>query len=102
MTNAFGAQRVYANTTVLGVFKNTGITGAVCPEYGAASQTFDANGNISTRVDFNGNRTSYQFDLTRNLETQRVEGLTSSGSTTAQTRTTSTQWDAAVGGAGGK
>ena len=94
VTNAFGAQRVYANTTVLGAFKNTGITGAVCPECGAASQTFDANGNISTRVDWNGNRTNYQFDVTRNLETQRVEGLTSAGATTAQTRTISTQWDA--------
>jgi YD repeat-containing protein len=94
VTNVFGAQRIYANTTVLGAFKNTGITGAVCPECGAASQTFDANGNISTRIDWNGNRTNYQYDLARNLETQRVEGLTSAGSTTAQTRTISTQWDA--------
>lgn len=41
----------------------------------ASSLTYDANGNVATRKDFNGKLTSYSYDLTRNLETQRKEGL---------------------------
>lgn len=36
---------------------------------------FDANGNLSSEDDFNGNRTCLVFDVQRNLETTRVEGL---------------------------
>ncbi|MEQ1741460.1 MAG: hypothetical protein ABL869_03025 [Candidatus Nitrotoga sp.] len=44
---------------------------------GAASSatTYDVNGNIASRNDFNGNRTCYASDLSRNLEISRVEGL---------------------------
>src|SRR5262249_32373289 len=55
-------------------------------------RTYDANGNIFTLTDFNGNRTNYTFDLTRNVETQRKEGLTSAGANTPQTRTITTEW----------
>ena len=54
--------------------------------------TYDANGNVASRTDFNGNRTNYTFDLARNLETQRKEALTSAGANTPQTRTTTTEW----------
>ncbi|WP_084209989.1 RHS repeat protein [Ralstonia sp. A12] len=37
--------------------------------------TYDANGNKASEDDFNGNRACYAYDLTRNLETTRVEGL---------------------------
>ncbi|HSC09285.1 MAG TPA: DUF6531 domain-containing protein, partial [Steroidobacteraceae bacterium] len=92
VTSPLGAVRTYNFQTTLGVFKNTGISGAVCPECGPASQTFDANGNVSSSIDWNGNRTNYSYDLTRNLETSRTEGLTSAGSTTSDTRTIETQW----------
>ena len=47
----------------------------------AASKTvtYDANGNVASRTDFNGNVTCYASDLTRNLETSRLEGMASGG-----------------------
>ncbi|MGM9482953.1 hypothetical protein ACS5PN_17300 [Roseateles sp. NT4] len=36
---------------------------------------YDANGNVAWNEDFNGYRTCYANDLSRNLETSRVEGL---------------------------
>ncbi len=38
--------------------------------------TYDAQANVSSRTDFNNNKICYAYDLSRNLETQRVEGLT--------------------------
>ena len=40
-----------------------------------SSQTYDANGNVASKDDFNGSRVCYANDLSRNLETARVEGL---------------------------
>src|SRR5207248_418280 len=54
-----------------------------------ASRTFDANGNITHRTDFNGNQTVYSYDVTRNEETSRTEGYG-----TSLARTITTQWDA--------
>lgn len=48
---------------------------------------FDNHGNLTKRVDFNGNTTIYTYDLNRNLETQRVEA-----SGKPEVRTISTQW----------
>jgi YD repeat-containing protein len=39
------------------------------------AQTHDANGNIASRTDFNGNRSCHAHDLTRNLETAKIEGF---------------------------
>lgn len=65
-------------------------------------QAYDANGNATQRDDFNGNRVCLGYDLTRNLETARVEGLSTSatcaplltaGAALPQgSRKTSTQW----------
>jgi YD repeat-containing protein len=74
--------------TVLG-----GVSGAPCPSCGNPASTYDSNANLASTTDWNGNRTNYTYDLSRNLETSRTEGLTSSGATTPQTRTISTQWD---------
>ena len=66
-----------------------------CSNCGTTMQedsTFDANGNVASYIDFNRNRTNYTFDLTRNLESVRVEGLTAAGAATSATRTISTQW----------
>ena len=92
ITDALGTQRNYEISTVLGVQRVSSQSqpgGAGCA---AASQhaTFDSNGNFKTRTDFNGAITSYQFDLTRNLETRHIEAFG-----TAQARTVNTEWDPA-------
>jgi YD repeat-containing protein len=86
-----GTSRTYSFQTILGVVKSTGQTqpgGAGC---GAAASgiTYDANGNVATRTDFNGTVTTFSYDLTRNLETSRVEA-----SGTVQSRTITTAWHA--------
>lgn len=77
VTDPLGSVRTTHFTTVLGVVKNTGIDqpgGSGCSA--SASQIgYDANGNITSRTDFNGNVSCYAYDLSRNLETARIEGL---------------------------
>ena len=65
-------------------------------------QSFDANGNLSSRDDFNGTRSCYANDVSRNLEITRVEGLSQSTDCSTVTtvnatlsinsRKTSTEW----------
>lgn len=74
--------------------KNTGNSqpgGAGCGASSSAT-TYDANGNAASRTDFNGNRTNYTYDLARNLETSRTEGLTATGANTPAVRTITTAW----------
>jgi len=40
------------------------------------TNSYEVNGNVASQDDFNGSRVCYANDLTRNLETTRVEGLT--------------------------
>ncbi len=40
-----------------------------------SQRTFDGAGNVSSSDDFNGNRTCYAYDTSRNLATVRLEGL---------------------------
>ena len=54
--------------------------------------TYDANGNISIRKDFNNRETRYSYDLARNLETSRTEAYG-----TPKARTITTQWHATFG-----
>jgi RHS repeat-associated protein len=84
----------YTFQIVLGVVKNTGTSQpcATCGGTAANALTYDPNGNIDSRTDFNNNKTTYIYDLTRNLETSRTEALTSAGATTPQTRTITTTW----------
>jgi YD repeat-containing protein len=65
------------------------------------STTYDSLSRVTSRTDFNNTKTCYGYDLTRNLETKRVEGLPGSvACTTAlsspptgdSVRTVSTQW----------
>ncbi len=56
-----------------------------------ASRTYDVNGNTSAYTDWNGNRTTFVFDLTRNLETSRTEAVG-----TSHARTISTAWHATL------
>jgi len=76
VTDPRGTARTYTFSTTLGVVKNTGITGPPCNGC-TASFTYDANGNVAGRTDFNGNTTCYAYDPIRNLELARVEGLAS-------------------------
>lgn len=99
VTDALGTSRSYGFETVLGVVKGTGISqpgGAGCGASNSAI-THDANGNVNTRDDFNGHRTRRWYDLSRNLETKRVEGLAvENGSEVVkpETRTITTEWHA--------
>ena len=95
ITDALGTVRNYGFTSVQGVIKVTSVDQPCASGCGSAvATTYDTNGNVSSRTDFNGNKTTYGYDLTRNLETQRIEGLTSAGATTTSTRTISTEWHA--------
>jgi YD repeat-containing protein len=91
ITDPLGTARTTTFATVLGAIKSIGQSqpgGAGC---GAASSalTYDANGNIQSRTDFNGSVTTYSYDLARNLETSRVEGAG-----TVQARIVTTSWHA--------
>ena len=73
-----GAQRTFSYAFTHGASQNIGITGAVCPTCGPTARTFDADGNVASALDWNGNRSCYKHDLVRNLELVRGEGLTAS------------------------
>lgn len=89
ITDSFGAFRQYGYTSVNGVNLQTNASqpaGAGC--YGSsASMTYDSNGNMSTKRDFNGVATTYTYDLSRNLEKTRVEA-----SGLPEARTITTEW----------
>lgn len=95
-----GTSRATSFATTFGTVRNTSTVQPCvgCASPGATeSYTLDANGNATSRKDFKGNLTCRTFDLLRNLEIERTEGLSGSGSCTARqptsaTRTVSTQW----------
>ena len=94
VTDPLGTQRTYAFQTILGVVKNTGQSqpgGSGCGP-AAEALTYDANGNVASKTDFNGRKTTYAHDLARNIETSRTEGLASSGAALPETRTITTSW----------
>jgi YD repeat-containing protein len=77
VTDARSTARTYTFQTILGVTKSLGSNqpgGSGCSA-AASALSYDANGNIASRTDFNGYKTTYTYDLSRNLETQRKEGL---------------------------
>jgi YD repeat-containing protein len=94
VTDALNTARTYQFQTLLGVVKSKGQSqpgGSGCGA-SASALNYDANGNVSSRTDFNGHRTDYTYDLSRNLETSRTEGLSASGASTPATRTITTVW----------
>jgi YD repeat-containing protein len=89
VTDPRGTQRTTWLTSVLNLVKANGAnqpSGAGCAA-AASSQSFDANGNLASVTDFDGNVTCFANDLTRNLETVRLEGLSSGGSCPANLAT---------------
>jgi YD repeat-containing protein len=94
VTDALNTSRTNSLQIVQGVVKSGGQSqpaGAGCSA-AASNISYDANGNVASRTDFNGHRTDYSYDLSRNLETSRTEGLTASGANTSATRTITTLW----------
>jgi RHS repeat-associated protein len=80
VTDPLGTSRTYNFQTILGVVKTTGVD-QPCPSCGGTQSqatTYDANGNVASRTDFNNKKSCHAYDLARNLETARVEGLPSS------------------------
>ncbi|MDZ4153041.1 RHS repeat-associated core domain-containing protein [Methylicorpusculum sp.] len=94
VTDPLGTERTTHFSTVLGVVKSTGTDQPGGSGCSAASSgiSYDANGNVKSRTDFNGHRSDYEYDLSRNLEINRTEGLTSTGESTPDTRTITTEW----------
>ncbi|MFC5472735.1 DUF6531 domain-containing protein [Paraherbaspirillum soli] len=91
VTDPLGNVRTYNFQTIQNTLRYTGESqpgGAGCGA-AASNVSYDANGNVASRTDFNGAVTTYSYDLARNLETSRVEAAG-----TPQARTISTQWHA--------
>jgi RHS repeat-associated protein len=94
VTDPLGKTRTFTYRNVVGVSRIKQTSG-YCPSCSNISDSsFDANGNSAHKTDLNGRRTNYVYDLARNLEISRTEGLTNSGATTASTRTITTEWHA--------
>ena len=77
VTDPLNSQYTHYFQTIHGVAKSTGQSqpaGSGCSAASSAT-TYDTNGNVASRTDFNGNKTCYAYDLDRNLEITRVEGL---------------------------
>lgn len=74
-TDAFGSTRRFTFKRIgKGWYKQgNSQPGGVGCNASSSSITYDGNGNIASTVDFNGNQTSYTYDLTRNLEIRRIE-----------------------------
>ncbi len=72
VTDARGNTHSYALTTQFGMVKPTALTGAPYPAAGGKAFTYDANGFIASRTDFDGNVTTYEHDA-RGNETFRIE-----------------------------
>jgi RHS repeat-associated protein len=92
MSSPYGQSLGYWMTNAGGSFKyKTAPVGCTdCPDVRDAG--FDENGNYAWKVDRNNNVTTYQYDLTRNLEVSRTEGLGQYSVITNATRTITTQW----------
>jgi YD repeat-containing protein len=88
LTTALGGTVNYTFTVAQGVSKVATQSSFCegCP-VNAKSLTYDANGNVSIRTDFNNVETRFSYDLARNLETSRTEAFG-----TPVARTIATTW----------
>jgi YD repeat-containing protein len=77
LTGPSGSSTELGATSLNGKNHLTGRTQAAGAGCGASTsgQAYDANGNLASRDDFNGTRSCYVNDLTRNMQTAEVSGL---------------------------
>ncbi|MCG8486711.1 MAG: DUF6531 domain-containing protein, partial [Chromatiales bacterium] len=90
VTNSNNASRTYHFELVNGVVKVQQITGDrcdTCPDGGIKSYIYNENGFIESKIDWNGNTTTYTRD-DQGRELSRTEA-----SGTPQARTITTTWD---------
>ncbi|MEA4855005.1 RHS repeat-associated core domain-containing protein [Solidesulfovibrio sp.] len=87
VTNALGKAYTYAFTTTNKMVLPANISNQGCT-CGSSAFTYDANGFMASRTDFNSNLRTYSWN-SRGLELSRTEA-----SGTVQARTISTVWDA--------
>ncbi|MYM87750.1 hypothetical protein GTP91_11215 [Rugamonas sp. FT82W] len=87
VTDARGQPTVYNYAAVLGEQKITSVThGATASCSNASAQTaFDANGYVDYKVDWNGNRTEYNYDSAGRLQQKTTAAGTASASTVKHT-----------------
>ncbi|WP_227815936.1 RHS repeat-associated core domain-containing protein [Nitrogeniibacter aestuarii] len=89
VTDPLGAPRKKTFVNMDGVVRMTSQSkpaGAGC-EASTSSLDYDPNGNVTTRTQFDGTQTTYDYDLIRNLETTRIEAAG-----TPEARATATEW----------
>jgi YD repeat-containing protein len=88
VTNPLGKDTTYHFETMHGVKKVTQVEGHATQSCTGANQnyTYDANGYLASKTDWQGNVTTYVHDA-RGLETSRTEA-----SGTPQARTITTEW----------
>ena len=91
VTDPFGSTHTYFFGAAQGVYLPTSISPkcTTCGLDSVTSMTYDVNGNRSSETEASGNQTTRQFNVARNLETQRVEAA---NSTTGSKRTVQTDW----------
>ena len=72
-----GTTRTHTFTSMLSGIRPTGTTQPGPDGQGTVSSkiTYDSQANIASQIDFNNLRSCYLYDLSRNLETVRLEGL---------------------------
>ena len=75
-------------TTPYNIVKPSAVSGDPYPPAGGSAFTYDSNGFVASKTDWNGNVTNYMHD-TRGNETQRIEAYG-----TALARTITTTWHA--------
>lgn len=87
VTDPLGTSRLHTLIAVQNLYKESGQPSQDINGSGAATITYDVNGNVALRVDFNGNKSSFTYDLARNLRIKSINAFGTNLSTT-----TTTQW----------
>jgi|GEM_PF-1207402 len=72
-----GTTRKYSFSEIAGSLRPTSTTQPGPNGQGTvtSTRTYDPQGNIASQIDFTGSKTCHSHDLSRNLETVRIEGL---------------------------
>jgi YD repeat-containing protein len=90
VTDSLGNVQTYYAELIFGEIRTGHIVGGPCSSCGGNTQekTFDSNGFVASRTDFNGNLTTFVHDA-RGLELSRTEAVG-----TPHERTITTEWHA--------